>query len=775
MNVSKSIFRLLLGRRLPITTGTLGVSGVNQPLLIRRDRYGIPYIEAEGDEDAWYGLGFCHGQDRAFQIEGLLRVVRGTLAELVGPAALPVDRLSRRIGFRHAAERQLEALDDETRRILEAYAQGVTDGAKVGCHRLAHEFALLRIQPTRYHAADVLGVLKLMSFTLPSNWDSELARLKILTEDGPEAVAALDPAYPEWLPVTSPPGALAGNAMDRLAEDLAIFAATAGQGGGSNNWAIAPSRTATGRAILANDPHLAPVLPPHWYLAHVRTPDWAVAGASFVGAPGFPVGHNDTAAWGMTAGLLDNTDLFIEEVGPDGRSVREGDQFVPCETRREIIQVKREETVEEEVLVTPRGPLIGPALEGEVGAISLSATWLAPRPVSGLLQIHHARSFEEFRRTFEQWPAIPLNMVYADTSGTVGWQLVGQAPQRRKGWGTIPLPGWDPEVGWKDAPIPFDEMPHLADPETGFVATANTAPTPEGDAPFLGVDWIDGYRLARIVEALDARHDWDLVGVQALQMDQECLPWRDLCDIVLAIPADIDEIRQALTLMETWDGVLAANSPAAAIFELFVAEMVRRIAEAKAPRAARWALGKGFTPLASHSMFSARCVGHLVRLVREQPEGWFKRPWLQEMADALAAVIETLREHYGNDPNQWAWGRIRPLTLRHSVGERAPLDRVFNLGPFAWGGDANTVGQASADPSDPTANPIFIASLRMVVDVGNWDESRFVLPGGQSGNPLSPHYADLLSLWQRGEGVPIAWSPTKVDQASRTVLRLVPR
>lgn len=775
MNVPKLIFRLLLGRRLPITTGKLVVSGIDQPVLIRRDRYGIPYIEAEGDEDAWYGLGFCQGQDRAFQLEGLVRVVRGTLAELIGPEVLPLDRLSRRIGFRRAAERQLEALDEEIRRMLEAYAQGVTDGAKVGCRRLAHEFALLRTQPTPYRAADVLGVLKLMSFNLAANWDSELARLKILTEDGPEALAALDPAYPEWLPVTTPPGGLAGSAVDRLAEDLAVFTATVGQGGGSNNWAIAPSRTATGRAILANDPHLAPVLPSHWYLAHLRTPDWSAAGASFVGAPGFPVGHNDTAAWGMTAGLLDNTDLFIEEIGSDGRSVREGDQFIPCETRVEIIQLKGGEPVEEEVLVTPRGPIIGPALEGKVGAISLRATWLDPRPVNGLLQIHRARSFEEFRRAFEQWPALPLNMVYADTSGTVGWQLVGEAPQRRKGWGTIPLPGWDLEVGWKDAPIPFDEMPHLANPETGFVATANNRPTPEGDGPFLGLDWIDGYRLARIVEALDGRHDWDLASVQALQMDQTSLPWHELRDIVLAIPADTDEVRQALALMGAWDGVLAADSPAAAVFEFFVAEMVRRIVEAKAPRAARWALGKGFTPLVPHSMFSFRRVGHLVRLVREQPEGWFERPWPQEIADALATVIRTLREHYGNDPNQWSWGRIRPLTLRHSVGERAPLDRVFNLGPFAWGGDANTLGQAAADPLDPTDNPLMIASLRMVVDVGNWDENRFAMPGGQSGNPLSLHYDDLLPFWQHGEGVPIAWSPTKMDQAIQSVLRLVPR
>jgi penicillin amidase len=774
MNIPKLVFRLLLGRRLPIVTGELESSGINRPVKIRRDRHNIPYVEAEEEEDVWYGLGFCHGQDRAFQLEGLLRMVRGTLAELVGPSGLQMDRLSRRIGFRYAAEQQLEALDGENRRMTEAYAQGATDGAKVGCRQLAHEFALLRARPTPYRAADVLGVLQLMAFVLASNWDCELARLKILTADGPEALAALDPAYPEWLPVSSPPGALAGGAVDRLADDLAVFAAAVGPGGGSNNWAIAPSRTATGRAILANDTHMAPVLPPHYYLVHLRTPDWTVAGASFVGTPAFPAGHNDTAAWGVTNGLVDNTDLFIEQIGPDGRSVREGDGFVPCETRLETIQVKGGRPIEEKVLVTPRGPIIGPALEGEVGAISMHATWLDPRPVNGLLRSHHARSFEEFRRAFEDWPALSLNMVYADASGTIGWQLVGEPLRRRKGWGTIPLPGWEPGVGWDDTPLPFDEMPHLADPDNGFVATANNQPTREGDSPFLGVDWIDGYRLARIVEVLEARQDWDLAGVRALQMDQQSLPWRELCDILLAVPGGADEVRQALSVLKAWDGLVVADSPAATIFQFFLSELDRRIVEAKAPRAAQWVLGRGFAPLFAKSMLSMRRVGHVVRLVREQPEGWFERPWHEEMAAAFTAVIRMLRERYGTDPERWAWGRVRPLTLRHSVGERAPLDRVFNLGPLACGGDANTVSQAAVDPADPTANPLAIPNLRMVVEVGNWDETWFALAGGQSGNPLSPHYDDLLPLWQRGAGVPIAWSPTKVEEATRTVLRLVP-
>jgi len=774
MNIARLLFRLLLGRRLPITSGALEVPGVKRPLLLRRDQYGIAYIEAEEDEDAWYGLGFCQGQDRAFQIETMLRVARGTTAELAGPEALPVDRISRRIGIRYAADQPAEAIDDETQRLLEAFCLGITDGARIGCRRSAHEFSLLRMEPTPYRPADVVGMIKLMGITLPSNWDTELARLKILTTDGPEALKALDPTYPEWLPVTAPPSALAGRAVDRLADDLAILTAATGLGGGSNNWALAPSRTVSGRPILANDPHLGPTLPPHFYLAHLRTPDWVVAGGCFVGTPGIFVGYNGVAAWGVTAGFIDNADLFIEEMGPDGRSVREGDRFVPCEVRQEVIKAKGQEPFEEEILVTPRGPIISPALEGEVGAISLRATWLDPKLPKRLMQMHRSRTFEEFRRCFEEWPASSQNMVYADTSGTIGWQLAGEVPRRRKGWGTVPLAGWDPEVGWEDEPVPFDEMPHASNPEIGFVATANNQPVQEGTGPFLGVDWIDGYRVARIVEALDARHDWDLPATQALQMDQQSIPWRELRDTVLAIPPDTEEVRLALTLLGSWDGRVAADSTAAAVFEFFLAEMFQRVVKAKAPGAAEWALGKTFHPLVPN-MFPKRGVSFLVRLLREEPQGWFERPWPQELADALATVIRTLRGRYGEKPEKWAWGLVRPVTLRHPLGGRALFAGLFNRGPFPWGGDGNTVAQATAPhPREPTSSPFAIAALRMVVDVGNWQENRFAMPGGQSGNPLSPHYDDLLPFWLRGEGVPIAWSPDAVARVTKSTMRLMP-
>src|SRR5262249_51905360 len=264
--------------------------------------------------------------------------------------------------------------------------------------------------------------------------------------------------------------------LDALAADLAALQEFLPRGGGSNNWAIAGSRTASGKPILASDPHLAPTAPAPWYLAHVRCPEREAAGAGFVGAPGFGIGHNGFAAWGVTAGLTDNTDLLLETLGPDGSSVREAEgTFSRCETAREVIRVKDGPDVTEDVLLTPRGPILTPILEDIPLAVSFRAVWLDPLPVEGFLGAVRARSFAEFRKPFEHWPFFPLNMLYADTAGTIGWQLVGQLPRRRGASGLIPVPADRPGVGW-DGLVPFDEMPFAENPERGFLATANNSP-----------------------------------------------------------------------------------------------------------------------------------------------------------------------------------------------------------------------------------------------------------------------------------------------------------
>ena len=775
MQSARSIFRLLLGSRLPFTQGELHVDGPRGQVTIRRDTYGIPMIEADDELDVFFGFGFCQGQDRAVQIELSKRAASGTLSELFGPGTLRLDRLFRRAGLRHAAEEQFEVLSPLVASILTAFAAGINAGCDLGLPVRPHEMALLRAGLSDFTAIDVVSILKLQSFTLPSNWDSELARLMVLNLDGPGALRDLDPAYPEWHRVAVPPTAVAGKAAERLAEDLSLFRETIGTGGGSNGWAVSGGKTRSGRPILANDPHLAPALPPHWYLARMQSPDWALAGAALPGTPAIVVGHNGHCAWGVTAGLTDNTDLFMERLGPDGRTVLQDGEYVPCEARTETIRVKGADAVEEEVLLTPRGPVISPAFNGELGAISVRAVWLDALPIGGFLGTLRAKTFEEFRAPFAEWPILPLDIVCADTQGNVGFQLVGQVPRRRNGFGTVPAAGWDSRTGWEEESVPFEEMPYALNPSCGYLAAANTQPQPHGEGPFLGIDWIDGYRLGRIAEALEERSDWDIPASASLQMDVKSMPWAELRDTILDGEPGSSESSAARKLLDGWDGRMSTGSIPATLFHIFLADMSGRIARARAPRSAPWLLGRSLQPASGSSFFAARQVGRVSRLLRERPEGWFQNGWQKEIDDVLRSSYATAIRRLGEHTGLWQWGRARKVTLAHPLGRKPFLDGIFNLGPFECPGDVNTVAQAGTVGDDPLAGPGAVPSLRMVLDVGDWDRSLFSLPGGQSGNPLSPHYADLLPFWLEGRGVPIPWTREAVESATVETLLINPR
>ncbi|MDE2939461.1 MAG: penicillin acylase family protein [Chloroflexota bacterium] len=773
--MTRALLRLLLGARVPVTNGSLEVSGPGGPVTIRRDHYGIPMVEADEEVDVFFGFGFCQGQDRAMQIELSKRAASGTLSELFGSKTLRVDRLFRRAGLRAAAEEQFQALAPRVASILTAFAAGVNLGHTVGLPRRPHEFVLLRARPSEFTAIDVLTIMKLQSFAMPSNWDCEIARLMVLNLDGPEALLHLDPGYPEWHQVPVPPTGIAGKAAQRLAEDLALFQETIATSGGSNGWALSGNRTGSGRPLLANDPHLPAAVPPHWYLARLQAPDWALVGAALPGTPAIAAGHNGHCAWGVTAGLTDNTDLFLERIGPDGHSVLQDGQFVPCQVRREVIRVKGSNSVEEEVLVTPHGPIISPALDGELGALSIRAVWLDPLPVQGFLGTLEATTFEEFRVPFADWPILPLGLVYADIQGNIGYQLVGQAPRRRRGYGIVPCAGWVAGAGWEDEAIPFEEMPNVANPPGGYVAAANTQPQPEGAGPFLGVDWIDGYRLGRVVEALEEGGVWNTESAAAFQLDVKSLPWAELKGHILAVTPLSAESAAAHQLLADWNGRMLADSAAATLFHLFLAEMSRRIATAKAPLSAAWLLGRSTLPTVSGTSIAARQVGRLSRLVREQPPGWFPNGWPAEIDEALRSAYAEALRRLGPPSDRWQWGRARTAILKHPMGRTPLLAGIFNIGPFQCPGDGNTVAQAGTFGEDPLAAPGVVPSLRMVLDVGNWDRSFFSLPGGQSGNPLSPHYKDLFPLWLRGTGVPIPWIDSAVKAATVETLLLKPK
>ncbi|HUP55942.1 MAG TPA: penicillin acylase family protein, partial [Bdellovibrionota bacterium] len=727
--LSRAVLRALLGARLPQHEGELKLKGVRGPIRIARDAYGIPYIEASSDEDAWFAQGFCQGQDRCFQLEALARVARGRISELFGPETLGIDRLARRVGFHRHAKLQLQGLDPDIRHMLESFAAGVTAGKKKGCPR-PHEFTLLMRRRTPFLAEDTLGILGVMSFLLASNWDAELTRLEVLERDGPEALAAIDRPYPEWLTTAAASGESAGidpSAVALLGEARELGALLGLAGGGSNNWVISPSRTRSGRPILANDPHLGPLCPPQWYLSSISAPGWRLAGAAFAGTPGISSGHNGHVAWGITAGMVDTTDLFIEEIGPGGNTVREGDRLVPCDVLHEKIRVRGpwgHRTVEEDIPVTPRGPVLGSAIAGR-RTLSIKATWLEGLPLRGILDLKGVKNFEEFRAAFTKWPSLTLNFVYADREGHIGWQLTGLPPIRKAGSGAIPAPGWDARFGWSGIAETSD-LPWLKDPSEGFIATANAKPATASRAD-IGSDFLDGYRMARIQQALAGREDWDLPSTRKLQLDQKSLVWAEIRGAVMGALATAPSSAER-ELLERWDGVLSADSQAGSIYELLLHELIRRAATARAPRSADVLLGSTFVPgLIDHPLYSFRRHGWIVRLIRQKPEGWFAQGWDQEIREAFAAGCVRLRREHGEDPGAWGWGKLRPLEIRHALGQVPVLRPVFNLGPVPWGGDTNTVAQATNGTLNPFSNPGAISNLRTSIDVGEWDESRFVL------------------------------------------------
>jgi len=775
----KRFARIVLRPRLPRHEGAVRVAGAHGRIVIGRDRWGVPSIDTGDAWDAWFGLGLCHAQDRGGQLEIMLRVVRGTLAEVAGEDALPIDRLSRRLGIRGAGAAQLAVADRDIHAQLEAYAAGINAGFSVT--RRAHEHVLLGVRPSAWTGADVQAVATLLCFALASNWDVELMRWELARAHGVDALVALDPAArgADIEVVDRDASHDARGAIGSLRAEVAALAEVLGLGGGSNAWAIAAERSATGRPILCGDPHLPPQSPNPFYLARLECPEFLAVGATFPGIGALATGHNGHIAWGITAAHLDTTDWFVEALGPDGRSVRRGDRLVPCEVRREEIRVKgKRAPLVEDVLVTSHGPIVSPALDRLDGgarpgtALALAATWLAPRPYRGLLGAHLARDAEALRACFDQASTTNVGVVFAEAAsaraprGRIGVLFAADVPVRRRGQGPLPQPGWDERHGW-DGLVPARALPFVIDPPEGFVAAANAPPPSDhdhdGQAPFLGVDFLDDYRLRAIHEALAVRTEWDVAACQRLQLETRSLAWEAMREPLL----DALSGGPVFDRLESWDGHMAAGSVPATVFAHLVASLCRRIVAAKAPgsEAGEGALGRGATSFLPHNLLFARRVSHLVRLVVERPDGWFAGGWDEAIREAAFDAQRAIVQRAGPDPSDWAWGRVRPLTLKHPFGDKPIVARLFDLGPYPIGGDATTIPQASLDLRAPAANPIGIASLRMVIDVGDWDRSTFILAGGQSGNPFSPHAADQVPRWLEADGVPIHTSRQARDAA----------
>lgn len=750
--------RLMLRRSLPPRQENLIVSGLQAKLHVRIDRWGVPHIQAQEPADLFFAQGYCHARDRLWQMELNRRVARGELAELFGERLLPIDRFYRRLGFRRAAEAETLRLDGKAHALARSYAAGVN--AYVERHRLPIEFRLLRHYPRRWQPVDSLAFGRYMSWNLSFNWETELIRARFIAQLGPERAAALEPGNSV---AGIPSGAEC--AVRQALHAAHAFEPWAGlMGGASNNWAVAGNRSASGRALLASDPHFRPRMPAVWYMAHLHGGGYDVIGATLPGALGVLIGHNDRIAWGITASMVDTQDLFLEKPDPSRPGwFAFGDEWYQAQIIREEILIRGQKQPHiEEVMRTRHGPLLNGTVDIPAHSTPLAIRTTIedlPSPTEALLLLNQAGDWPSFRSALERWTFPVLNFVYADVVGNIGYQLAGRVPVRASGDGYVPAPGWSGDHEWLGS-IPFEQMPCVFNPPEGLFATANTQPDVACNH-FLARDWVDDSRWRRIMELLRQHPRPSLDDCQAIQTDVLSLPAWTIARRLHAVTPRNELARQALAFLAGWDGDLRPDNVAAAIYEVFRYEFIRRRHRELPAAFLNYTLGQGVDEvLASVSAFQQRAssilLGHLDAL-----------PNLEEACEALHAAVEWLRRQFGPDLSQWRWGRLHQIRFDHPLGPGSRVvDHLLGLsrGPFPIGGDADTIAQSGVDPWRPYSAATFTVSYRQLFDVGDWDQGRFILPTGQSGNPGSPHYDDMLEAWRRGEYRPLWFTWPAVER-----------
>jgi penicillin amidase len=732
------------------------------------------------------------------------RLARGTMAEAFGAAALEADRWSRVLGFWRATLGDLQQLTPDDRAVLEAYATGVNAYVESRRYRLPAEFTIVGLKPEPWRPEDTLGVLKVLAWALSQNWEGEILRLQLLHALGPERAAELDPFYPAGSPVITPaegqvsPQALA-EAAGRLLAAYRQASQWFGQAAtaGSNNWVIGPNRTATRRPLLANDPHLSVMMPTLWYQNHleVKGGSLQVGGATMPGLPGIVTGHNAHIAWGITAGRADTQDLYVEQRHPEQPTwFRYGDEWESAQVLREEITVRGQaEPQVQEVVITRHGPLVNSLLpaepvgtnpEGQASLPPLALRWEGHTPgtsLSGMVALQKASDWASFRAALSLVTGPSQNLVYADVAGNIGYQYVARVPLRRSGHGLLPTPGWTDAGEW-DGWLPFDELPYAFNPTQGYALSANNKPAPDDYPHFLGADWFPGYRAARIERLLQARPRFTVRDFQNMQTDVYSVQAESLQPyMIMAQGAGLLEQRIVREL-ETWNLFVQVDSFPAAAYEVMRIHLLDQVFGDKLGSRSPQFKGISFSDIFAASAFTGKASLALANLLEHEESWWYHNAATgqprtrQEVLDlTLTQTAATLRDLIGQEPRRWAWGKVHQVEFTHLFGRGRFLRAMFNRGQYPIGGDEQTVWMTASDLQMPFGLVRTSATYRQVLDVGDWDRSTAVLSTGQSGQPSSPHYADMIDLWREGEQHPMLWTRPAVDAEAAATLWLQPR
>jgi len=761
-----------LRQGLPLVDGEVILKGPSAPIDIIRDRHAVPHIRAQTIEDALFAQGFAHAQDRLWQMEFQRRIGQGRLADIVGADALSTDRFMRLLGFYRLAEANLEHLSADAMNWLKAYAAGVNAYLANRRGPLPPEFLILGhhdIEPWR--PADSVVWLKLMALDLAKNWHNELLRARLSHRLSDQQIADLWPDHSTKAPISL--SALHDSLdFERL---LAILPKASAPGIGSNGWVVSGERSETGAAIMANDPHLGLGMPGVWHLSHLKSPELELIGAGLPGVPGIVLGHNGSVAWGMTNTGSDVQDLFIEKIDPDDpERYLTPDGSAPFEQREEIIDVKDGESVAFTIRTTRHGPVLSDLL-GDTGGFAndehvLALSWTAlienDTSIETLFDLSKARDWDTFLAAIDTHGSPQQNLFFADKAGDIGMVAPGMVPIRRSGDGLWPVPGWTGDHDWIGM-IPANELPMQRNPESQTIVNANNRIVGDDYPHLIAALWEAPHRARRIEDLLgDETHDLD--SFAEIQLDQFSLLADDFLPLMMMSEPAHAEAAGMIERLKRWDRVMRADEAEPLIFAAWYRAFTRSIYQDE--------LGPLFS-----SYWGIR--PQFINDVLTEKPIWCDDIETDPVEDclvlasiALDEALRDLKERFGDNPDDWRWGKAHPARMDHPILGAVPvIGSLFN-NQHPVGGDSVTVNVGhyrQGNEADPFAS-IQGASYRGLYDLENLDQSRFIAATGQSGHPLSTHYRDLTTLWANGEFLSMDRAPNSYEREALGRLTLRP-
>lgn len=775
---------------------SLVVDGLESPAEVRVDRWGVPHIYARTQHDAFLAQGWNAARDRLWQIDLWRRSGLGELSAALGDAYLAQDRAIRLFVYRGDMTKEWAAYGPDAKRNASAFVAGVNAYiAAIRRHAvpLPHEFELAGYEPADWSPEDVV---RIRDHGLVVGVGLELLRAQAMCSAGPDAAELLLEVSPPWKPIV-PDGldlcSISPRALEAylLAQKPVVFtpgvqtaalgsaaaapdllaSTVAGRFQGSNNWVIGPEKSATGRPVLANDPHRNDEVPSLRYLAHLVAPGLDVIGAGEPALPGISIGHNERIAFGLTVFPIAQEDLYVYETNPaNPNEYRYQGGWEPMRVVHEPVRVRGAPDADAELKFTRHGPVVFEDPEHQ-RAYAVRATWLdtGGAPYFASMRYIQAHNLGEFKDALRYWGEPGENQIYADTGGSIGWFPSGFTPARPTTDGLLPLPG-DGRYEWNGY-LDHGLLPSEVDPPRHYVATANQLNLPK-DYPFadrrVGFVWYEPARFERITEALEAKPKLSLKESEALQNDYETLPGRELVKLLATTATDDPELRDTIAWLKAWDGRATAESPQAALFEVWqshhLGDAVLAAAAGALPQKLRTHV-PGTTP----SILAI--LAHPDSRLGADPRAARDALLLQSLAAALAETKERL----GSDRSAWAWGKLQFVLLEHPLAPLADehTRAQMNVGPRPKAGDHSTVGASYYRPKD--FRLASGASFRMVIDVGHWDRSVAVNTPGQSGDWTNEHYRDLFPLWLSGEYFPLLYSRAAVVKATTQTFVLEPR